>query len=261
MIEYVFSCLDALGIGEGPAHSELIMRPAAGASDGELEPVLVETGARPHGGEGAWLPMCDDALGVGYNQVSLVSVHLRVSHSIPTQLNPTLPFPSHLMARTHGTPYAQVELMVDVLSRDAPSSELPFQQHGLTTGLTEATIRTRSGSGAGKALAMVASPASSVASSSSSSSSFSSSSSSRRSSCSSVRSPSENVISPDNKQLKAQQQVELASGDFLSWSSIAPQPPTPAVFVTEVCLVSYETVSAFVFFHHDHDHNNYRNDQ
>jgi len=46
MIEYVFSCLDALGIGEGPAHSELIMRPAAGASDGELEPVLEIVRAR-----------------------------------------------------------------------------------------------------------------------------------------------------------------------------------------------------------------------
>ena len=26
MIEYIFSCLDALGIKDGPAHSELIMR-------------------------------------------------------------------------------------------------------------------------------------------------------------------------------------------------------------------------------------------
>ena len=46
------------------------MRPSA-TSPGDLEPVLVETGARPHGGEGAWVPMLDEAFGPGYNQLNL----------------------------------------------------------------------------------------------------------------------------------------------------------------------------------------------
>ena len=48
MSEYIAQCLDAVGIRNHCAHSELKMRPKKGDPK-SLEPVLVETGARPDG--------------------------------------------------------------------------------------------------------------------------------------------------------------------------------------------------------------------
>ncbi|GLE01015.1 hypothetical protein PINS_up009828 [Pythium insidiosum] len=59
LIEYQFSVLDALGIRNGPAHGEVKFCRGS--------PVLIEVGARCHGGEGAWVPIADKC--VGYNQV------------------------------------------------------------------------------------------------------------------------------------------------------------------------------------------------
>ncbi|RLN89512.1 hypothetical protein BBJ28_00002022 [Nothophytophthora sp. Chile5] len=59
LIAYQFQVLDALGIRNGPAHGEVKFCRGA--------PVLIEVGARCHGGEGAWVPIADKC--VGYNQV------------------------------------------------------------------------------------------------------------------------------------------------------------------------------------------------
>ncbi|KAJ0403433.1 hypothetical protein ATCC90586_001722 [Pythium insidiosum] len=59
LIEYQFSVLDALGIRNGPAHGEVKFCRGS--------PVLIEVGARCHGGEGAWVPIANKC--VGYNQV------------------------------------------------------------------------------------------------------------------------------------------------------------------------------------------------
>ena len=72
--EYIFSCLDALGIRNHAAHSELKMRPTA---DGGLEPVLIESGARLNGGNGMWLPAATAAY--GYTSVSVLADSLPLS--------------------------------------------------------------------------------------------------------------------------------------------------------------------------------------
>ncbi|KAJ0396481.1 hypothetical protein P43SY_004323 [Pythium insidiosum] len=59
LIDYQFSVLDALGIRNGPAHGEVKFCRGS--------PVLIEVGARCHGGEGAWVPIANKC--VGYNQV------------------------------------------------------------------------------------------------------------------------------------------------------------------------------------------------
>lgn len=59
LIDYQFKVLDALGVRSGPAHGEVKFCRGA--------PVLIEVGARCHGGEGAWVPIADRC--VGYNQV------------------------------------------------------------------------------------------------------------------------------------------------------------------------------------------------
>lgn len=51
-VEYTFQVLDALGIAEGISHSEVIF-------DSRRGPTLVETGARPHGGDGSWIPVAE----------------------------------------------------------------------------------------------------------------------------------------------------------------------------------------------------------
>lgn len=61
LIEYQYSVLDALGIKNGPGHGELKYF--------KDEPVLVEVGARCHGGEGTWIPIANRC--VGYNQVDM----------------------------------------------------------------------------------------------------------------------------------------------------------------------------------------------
>lgn len=53
--------VDALGIQNGPAHGEVKFCREA--------PVLIEVGARCHGGEGAWIPIANQC--VGYNQVDV----------------------------------------------------------------------------------------------------------------------------------------------------------------------------------------------
>jgi hypothetical protein len=53
--------VDALGIRNGPAHGEIKF--CRGSS------VLIEVGARCHGGEGAWIPIANRC--VGYNQVDV----------------------------------------------------------------------------------------------------------------------------------------------------------------------------------------------
>ena len=51
---------DALDITDGPSHMEIKVNE-------QMEPCLVEVGARCHGGEGTWLPIADAC--VGYNQI------------------------------------------------------------------------------------------------------------------------------------------------------------------------------------------------
>ncbi|DAZ92695.1 TPA: hypothetical protein N0F65_009592 [Lagenidium giganteum] len=69
LIEYQFKVLDALGIRNGPAHGEVKFCRGS--------PVLIEVGARCHGGEGAWVPIANRC--VGYNQVDV---------AIDSMLNP-----------------------------------------------------------------------------------------------------------------------------------------------------------------------------
>lgn len=59
LIDYEFQVLDALGIRNGPAHGEVKFCRGS--------PVLIEVGARCHGGEGAWVPIANKC--VGCNQV------------------------------------------------------------------------------------------------------------------------------------------------------------------------------------------------
>ena len=61
LIEYQLKVLDALGIRNGPTHGEV--KWCRG------EPVLVEVGARCHGGDGFWTDICDEVY--GYNQAGL----------------------------------------------------------------------------------------------------------------------------------------------------------------------------------------------
>ncbi|RHY25963.1 hypothetical protein DYB32_007986 [Aphanomyces invadans] len=61
LIDYQFTVLDALGFQNGPGHGEVKFCRGA--------PVLIEVGARCHGGEGAWVPIADTC--VGYNQVDV----------------------------------------------------------------------------------------------------------------------------------------------------------------------------------------------
>jgi hypothetical protein len=58
LIAYQFKVLDALGIRNGPTHGEVKWF--------KNEPVLVEVGARCHGGDGLWLDLEDECF--GYNQ-------------------------------------------------------------------------------------------------------------------------------------------------------------------------------------------------
>lgn len=55
LIDYQKKVLDALEIRHGAGHGEVMLTP-----DG---PCLVEVGARPHGGEGSWVPMVNKCLG------------------------------------------------------------------------------------------------------------------------------------------------------------------------------------------------------
>ncbi|KDO26061.1 hypothetical protein SPRG_20619 [Saprolegnia parasitica CBS 223.65] len=67
LIDYQFTVLDALGFKHGPGHGEVKFCRGS--------PVLIEVGARCHGGEGAWVPIADTC--VGYNQVDVtVDVYL-----------------------------------------------------------------------------------------------------------------------------------------------------------------------------------------
>jgi len=61
LVEYQLKVLDALGIKNGPTHGEV--KWCRG------EPVLVEVGARCHGGDGFWTTICDEVY--GYNQAQL----------------------------------------------------------------------------------------------------------------------------------------------------------------------------------------------
>ena len=59
LVEYQKKVVTALGIKNGPTHGEVKWFRG--------EPVLVEVGARCHGGDGLWLNICDEVY--GYNQV------------------------------------------------------------------------------------------------------------------------------------------------------------------------------------------------
>lgn len=63
LADYTFSCLDALGIADGPSHAEVMWL------DKEDRPCLVEVGARPHGGEGTFVSLTEAP--IGYNQLSV----------------------------------------------------------------------------------------------------------------------------------------------------------------------------------------------
>eukprot|EP00456_Euglypha_rotunda_P033824 TRINITY_DN2609_c0_g1_i5.p1 TRINITY_DN2609_c0_g1~~TRINITY_DN2609_c0_g1_i5.p1 ORF type:complete len:368 (+),score=43.31 TRINITY_DN2609_c0_g1_i5:164-1105(+) len=60
LIKYMKQVLDALGIVNGASHGEVMYTPTG--------PCLVEVGARPHGGEGSWVPLVNKCL--GRNQVA-----------------------------------------------------------------------------------------------------------------------------------------------------------------------------------------------
>ena len=60
LISYQLGVLNALGIKHGPTHGEVKWCKG--------EPVLVEVGARCHGGDGLWVKVADECL--GYNQVA-----------------------------------------------------------------------------------------------------------------------------------------------------------------------------------------------
>jgi len=62
LIKYMKQCLDALEIKNGASHGEVMYTPNG--------PVLVEVGARCHGGEGSWVPLVNKCL--GRNQVQSV---------------------------------------------------------------------------------------------------------------------------------------------------------------------------------------------
>ncbi|RHY38374.1 hypothetical protein DYB30_010124 [Aphanomyces astaci] len=71
LIDYQFTVLDALGFRNGPGHGEVKFCRGS--------PVLIEVGARCHGGEGAWVPIADTC--VGYNQVDVaVDVYVGRGH-------------------------------------------------------------------------------------------------------------------------------------------------------------------------------------
>jgi len=61
--EYVFGCLDALGVKWGPCHAEVIWLEDEGV------PCLVEVGTRPHGAGGNFPELCDPV--IGYNQLDV----------------------------------------------------------------------------------------------------------------------------------------------------------------------------------------------
>jgi hypothetical protein len=63
LVEYELRVLDALHIRNGASHGEVIMTPTG--------PCLVEVGARPHGGEGTFMPMADACW--GFNQVGALA--------------------------------------------------------------------------------------------------------------------------------------------------------------------------------------------
>lgn len=64
MANYIFKVLDALGVKHGPCHSEVMWL------DHEQAPCLVETGARPHGGEGTFVQIANPCN--GYNQLGVM---------------------------------------------------------------------------------------------------------------------------------------------------------------------------------------------
>jgi len=59
LVEYNSMVLDALKIFNGPSHCEIMMT--------KRGPILVEVGARPHGGMGSWKPIAQAAY--GFNQI------------------------------------------------------------------------------------------------------------------------------------------------------------------------------------------------
>lgn len=62
---YIFKVLDALSITNSAGHNEIRMT-ATG------KPCLIESGARPHGGDGDWIPMVQHC--IGYSQVSVLAL-------------------------------------------------------------------------------------------------------------------------------------------------------------------------------------------
>jgi len=74
LVQYTEECLDALGIVHGPSHNEIMLV--------EGSPVLIESGARPHGGKSQTLMShC-----FGYNQISVwISLILNESISLSYQ--------------------------------------------------------------------------------------------------------------------------------------------------------------------------------
>mmetsp|Transcript_24379 Transcript_24379/g.30402 ORF Transcript_24379/g.30402 Transcript_24379/m.30402 type:complete len:190 (+) Transcript_24379:298-867(+) len=61
--EYVFSCLDALGVKWGPCHAEAMWL------HDEDTPCLIEVGTRPHGAGGNFPELTDPV--IGYNQLDV----------------------------------------------------------------------------------------------------------------------------------------------------------------------------------------------
>ena len=80
-IPYVHSCLDALGVQNGPTHAECIITADKG-------PVLIELNVRAHGGDGSWSHLAKALTGGQYSQIeSSVDVYLNdggAFDSLPT---------------------------------------------------------------------------------------------------------------------------------------------------------------------------------
>jgi len=73
--EYMCRVLDALRIRHGPGHGEVIMT--------RTGPCLVEVGARPHGGEGSWLPVPNQCIGYNVCSASIDSLFEDKFNALP----------------------------------------------------------------------------------------------------------------------------------------------------------------------------------
>ncbi len=81
MIKYALKVNKALGVVQGPSHIEMMYDTTG--------PVLIQAGARLHGGEGTWLPITREC--IGYTQIdACLNCYLRPDQFDQLPLFPTL---------------------------------------------------------------------------------------------------------------------------------------------------------------------------